>query len=277
MGKTGECECFDGYWGKACRRAQCPNDCSGHGTCEYMKELRTDVGDQFKWTGQAPTSDQFYHTFAGLWDYDRQMACLCDAKWTDVDCSRRMCPKGNYALYSDQDQVDEIQKLLTGTPTWTADKFYALIFRSTLGEEFTTRPLYFGMNQDAGSTAAIMGNALKALPNRVIEDVVVTRAADTVANSFDASITFAGACTSGDQYQINVVTHTCTNGCMPYLAASTDAETVDASHIAISTVTQGTKLNKECSGRGICDYESGICECFSGYTDESCSTQTALI
>jgi hypothetical protein len=37
--KSGECECFDGYEGTACVRASCPNDCSGHGTCETIKEL----------------------------------------------------------------------------------------------------------------------------------------------------------------------------------------------------------------------------------------------
>ena len=39
--KTGECQCFDGYEGDACRRLKCPND-SIINTIEYLE--KNDLG-----------------------------------------------------------------------------------------------------------------------------------------------------------------------------------------------------------------------------------------
>lgn len=33
----------------------------------------------------------------------------------------------------------------------------------------------------------------------------------------------------------------------------------------------------DCSGRGVCDYSSGICNCFKGYAGERCETQTVFV
>merc|ERR1719262_2089801 len=65
--KSGTCDCFDGYEGTACVRASCPNDCSGHGTCESIKEL----------------------------------ACKCDPVYYGADCSLKKCKYGVDPLFYD--------------------------------------------------------------------------------------------------------------------------------------------------------------------------------
>ena len=42
-------------------------------------------------------------------------------------------------------------------------------------------------------------------------------------------------------------------------------------------VTRGTTEVTECSGRGLCDGESGECACHTGYTGEACHVQTVLV
>merc|ERR1712072_531026 len=41
-------------------------------------------------------------------------------------------------------------------------------------------------------------------------------------------------------------------------------------------ITRGTKESSECSGRGLCDTETGECTCHEGYTGAACELQTVL-
>jgi len=292
--ETGECECFEGYAGMGCQRTTCPNDCSGHGTCEYLKELRdagtatTDVGDTFKWTGAAATTDPFAHDLTYLWDMDKTMGCKCDPLWTDVDCSRRMCPRSNYALYNNFNTDPEVQTITISNYTAQHSQF-ALTFRSRLNEEFTTTMLdastladNYNTGGSINATKDLVENALEKLPNFVLKDVAVSidymvdqNTADGVYDTLHIYVTFAGDQTTGDQYQLECITRECTAGCYPVITTGI-GEPVDTS-CTVSQNFTASSSNIECSGRGTCNYENGICECYEGYTDEACGTQTALV
>lgn len=64
----------------------------------------------------------------------------------------------------------------------------------------------------------------------------------------------------------------------PYHAASIASGTTAIYYWAANDVpTSGVfTYVSECSGRGICATESGVCQCFKGYTNDNCDTQNIL-
>jgi hypothetical protein len=41
-------------------------------------------------------------------------------------------------------------------------------------------------------------------------------------------------------------------------------------------IGDGNEKGRDCSGRGICDFTSGLCKCFTGYFGQRCQHQTIL-
>ena len=184
-----------GYEGKACARLRCPNECSGHGTCEYIEDLSYGevwsewVDSESQTSGMSTSTVASFRNKAKRFDYkawDRQKSrkCVCDAQWGDVDCSKRMCPYGTDVLDTKDDtwmgldaQKYQEQTILfaalSGDFASLAEMTFALTFVSKLNETFTTTPIAFSAHLDFVDLENDIKNALLKLPNGVIDGVEV--------------------------------------------------------------------------------------------------------
>jgi len=240
-------------------------------------------------------------------------------KYSGLDCSIRMCPRGDFAHYFALAKKPETQaviitnvftpgsdqnglstdglgyKVKTGNGTYENGEF-ALTFRSTLNEEYST------VTMDVYNlTEYVVEDALNSLPNKVIEEASVvlyrnlskyntsqytnkhtdTFPYDEKSNYtwYDTDlvilITFNGPMTSGDQYALECKTAYCNAGCQPKIEHPLDFK-IHSECSVVNNYEEAIAVNWECSGRGECG-EGGVCECYEGYTDEFCSTKTAII
>jgi len=178
--KTGECDCFDGYEGSSCQRASCPNDCSGHGTCEHIKTLASlDFGNIYD-----------------LWDAEMTMGCKCDPGYSGADCSTRDCKYGVDPLYVDDESTARVEgvnyRIYAGGSLGSGDVAtgtYALKFYDVFGEDYQTIPI------DLNADCFTVEDALDGLPNTVIPDdsIVCTEVATAAADDYaEYSLTFRG-------------------------------------------------------------------------------------
>ncbi|KAG7388490.1 hypothetical protein PHYPSEUDO_012276 [Phytophthora pseudosyringae] len=159
---TGECGCDAGFVGSGCRRMQCSNDCSGHGTCEFIEEL---AGDSFHKRIGGVASRKY-----SLWDQEKIMGCVCDAGYEGHDCSLRTCSKGDDPLTPNQ--YDMIQAIVIDEPG--GEGF--LTYHDPYGNAYTTEKITFDSFANQATTCANIQNALRRLPNNVLNTVEVSTA-----------------------------------------------------------------------------------------------------
>jgi len=316
---TGECACFDGYEGKGCQRTTCPNDCSGHGTCEYIEDMA------FGATWNDYTNRGFRNdakTFPlHTWDEHKTRGCVCDPQFGDVDCSKRMCPYGtdildvrDNLLLDHKYQKQEIRfvsnnAVITagaapnGIETLQSETF-ALTFKSRLNETFTTIPIAFDAS-DPNDFVNDVQLALLNLPNRVIDGVTVSvrktlssdNGEDTVngptsEGDIDGygfadktqlqdvlvlTVTFTGEAVQGPQHLLQVEDYECNDGCTPKLTGLSLQYRYNHNTNNITEVQLADYNSYECGRRGKCDYDAGLCACFTGYSGDNCNTLTTLV
>lgn len=281
---TGECECFPGYEGKACQRTACPNDCSGHGRCMYIQNLPFGaVAQDFQHTDFFQQEPETFNYL--LWDNAKTRGCYCDAGYGDVDCSKRLCDQGtdvmdlrpdltNPAKHQIQNIVFDAHAPTLSEPGGLYGKTFALTFKSKLNETFTTEPIIFptGPN-DLPSFLLDVEQALKRLPNRVIDDVDVSGSFDAAGSMASLNVTFTGNHVQGPQNLLTVRSYECGDGCTPKITG------LDLQLNTMSVLEkQRSDFNSyECGRRGKCDYTTGVCNCFAGYSGATCATISCLV
>jgi len=193
-------------------------------------------------------------------------------------------------------------------------KTFALTFTSKLNETFTTIPIKWPARDDHDDMHAFflqVEHALEGLPNGVIDNVKVmgefrvasynlqdiipwsdgeksntlhdaSGVLDTTGgldggemdpDALYLNVTFLGKNVQGPQNLIQVKHIACADGCTPKLSGLD----LRYNSMNVTELIQADYNSYECGRRGKCDYDSGICECFSGYSGLSCGTITSLV
>ncbi|CAM9203672.1 unnamed protein product [Ectocarpus sp. 12 AP-2014] len=237
---VGRCKCMTGFSGAACERSNCPRGCSGHGHCRSLSDYAQGYrGD-----------DSIQYTYDDVWDSDKLHTCVCDTGYHGFDCALRSCPTGDDPLTTGQS--NEIQLVVCEATAGSFVLYY---------EGYPTTDILYDASE------ADIESALAAIP-------------DVQGANVEFSIPLSGACSST---AINVIQveflgnfgplrpmwslNTLTAGSVTTLTIVADGSLIYDSDAIGYTSVKGTKENEECSNRGICDTQDGICECFTSNED----------
>jgi len=262
--KTAQCECYKTYWGKACSRVRCPQDCSGHGRC-----LPSSFVD-----GRRPSSTDVLPFSSKDWDRFKRHTCHCDRGWEGIACSQKICPRGDYVMTVHPDfDVElsgcDVQEIVFAN--FSLGDFFALSFENFERDKKTTRPVEFTGNATAMALAIKI--ALEELPNEVIPEVTTLGVENGTLSDLQVHVVFTDPRNTGLQPLLQCVTTSpgelCLAGMRPMMLPTEG--TCSVQHVLSSEVLNE---NLECGGRGHCDRAKGVCECNVGTYGEACEMTT---
>jgi len=196
------------------------------------------------------------------------MQCRCDRGYSGSDCSRRTCAHGDDVLTTCQElgtsDVQYVHLEGGGNP-----EAFVLQFSDHFGGEYVTQAI-----PNLGSaTAGAIQDALESLPNFAIPSVQVSSHPDPAKGSMTWEITFSDPATPGMQklIQCEALAQSCAAGAQPKYAPTVGP--CETGRIHQREYTE----NVACGNRGLCDGQSGSCECFDGHTGEACEVQSTFV
>ena len=189
------------------------------------------------------------------WDADMTTMCICDVGYTGPDCMVRYCPKGDDPLTTQQDTRSiKMSMNFTGTSSGQPEGFYQISFH---GEKFKLR---------INATADECEEGWETMNN--IEDVTC---AVEYEGEFGTIYTVELEAFPPLPWQNNIYDH---YGNPPISAFTCDISKITAgdnpSCVFDDVVAVNIKEYFPCSRRGVCDYETGLCSCYSSFTGYSC-------
>jgi hypothetical protein len=259
---SGECTCADGFEGMACEKSKCPNGCGNNGVCMSLYDMGRYLGSDTTGDGYGPLYTN--------WEKNNVYGCNCDWTYSGPDCSVRLCPKGD-----DPETTSQAYRSIRIT---TANSASAAM-SGTFQVFFLGYSLTFNADGSAESSASCV-LFMKQLNN--VQTVTCTQS--SLSGSTKGCIYTIVFTDWGDSpMQNNLFTH---DGDPPLsdFTCSTTLATASSGTISctIADVAGGGAGGdiveyETCSGRGICDYATGICACATGYEDNACSTQGSII
>lgn len=219
------------------------------------------------------------------WDSRKTRGCVCDATYTDVDCSKRMCGYGTDPLDTRDNlllplkyQTQQLTFQSSVSNCQNEGKTFALKFTSTLNEVYTTIPINFVCAKtELNDFVHDVQLALLTLPNQVINGITVAGSIDPSGYYVNLNVTFTGCYNEGPQHIIEVLDYECSNGCTPKLTGINMNHMFYRKHSNVSQIQVPDYASYECGRRGKCDYTSGECKCFEGYGGPLCGVQTLIV
>jgi len=277
---TGQCNCYEGYTGKGCRRTTCANDCSGNGQCIRNVDMNNDYGVSDVDLQQRTTAHNTLNTEGKeFWDYNKAMVCKCDRGFEGPDCSLKVCPHGDdlLTICHEANARKEDWQVLDLSKVADSD-FYTLSFVDFYGGKTSSRPIKkapAGANQAQEDIQRIR-YALTGLPNAVIPSVTVS--SDSTAEHY--IIKFTDTLNSGEQNLLSCdtksVANMCTSGMQPMYMNKGSTNTCSVARYTKTKLSNAIE-NAPCGNRGICNTATGQCNCFQGHSGEACDIQTTFV